>query len=198
MLDALTLIINESVMKIVQTIALTTALLSTASFAAQDAFSGHRVGAGFSTAEIDYVYSGYPNADLGSGLKLEYGYDLNRIFGFNASMDYITDDYSFSSIKYESKVTTIKLDSDIGYTFDLDGFNLKPYGAIGLARIIDKQTISDAQDSYTISRNDTSILMGAGVRAHFDFGLYSDLRFNFMMLDDYDIDQLSITFGYKF
>ncbi|MEF1227635.1 porin family protein [Vibrio fortis] len=185
-------------MKLLKPIALSITLISTSTFAAQDAFSGHRVGAGFSSAQIDYVYSGYPNADLGSGIKLEYGYDLNRIFGFNASMDYITDDDSFSSIKYESKVTTVKLDSDIGYTFDLDGFNLKPYGAIGLARIIDKQTISDSQDSYTISRKDTSILMGAGVRAHFDFGLYSDLRFNFMMLDDYDIDQLSITFGYKF
>ncbi|MDK9736207.1 outer membrane beta-barrel protein [Vibrio sp. D404a] len=185
-------------MNILKTIALTTAFFSTASFAVQDAFSGHRIGAGFSSAQIDYVYTDGHSADLGSGLKLEYGYDLNRIFGFNVSMDYVTDDYKLLNYDYESKVTTIKLDSDIGYTFDLDGFNLKPYGAIGLARIIDKQTVSDSQGSYTISRNDTSILMGAGVRANFDFGLYSDLRFNFMMLDDYDIDQLSITFGYKF
>ncbi|MDK9759266.1 outer membrane beta-barrel protein [Vibrio sp. D173a] len=185
-------------MNILKTIALTTALFSTASFAVQDAFSGHRIGAGFSSAQIDYVYTDGYSGDLGSGLKLEYGYDLNRIFGFNVSMDYVTDDYKVLNYDYESKVTTIKLDSDIGYTFDLDGFNLKPYGAIGLARIIDKQTVSDSQGSYTISRNDTSVLMGTGVRANFDFGLYSDLRFNFMMLDNYDIDQLLITFGYKF
>ena len=34
--------------------------------------------------------------------------------------------------------------------------------------------------------------------AYFDFGLYTDLRFNFIMMDDYDIDQLSFTVGYKF
>ena len=172
--------------------------LSTTTAIANTDYSGHRVGLGFTSSEIDHLNSNYSNSDLGNGLKLEYGYDINRIVGVNISIDTSKDDESYYGLSYDSKVSTFKIDSDIGYAFLLDGFNIKPYGTIGVARVEQKLTFKEPGDSITLKDKETSLLLGTGVRANFDFGLYSDLRFNFIMMDDHDIDQLSITFGYKF
>ncbi|WP_192890010.1 porin family protein [Vibrio bathopelagicus] len=161
---------------------------------AQKDYSGHRIGFGIVSSEVDHLDSDFSRSDLGSGLKLEYGYDINRIFGINISSDTSKDDNNFEGFEYETKVSTIKVDSDIGYAFFLNKFDIKPYGAIGLARVEEKITVH----SGSIKSNSTSLLLGTGVRANFNFGLYSDLRFNFIMMDDYDIDQLSLTVGYKF
>ncbi|MEC7308143.1 porin family protein [Vibrio sp. BS-M-Sm-2] len=174
------------------------AVASTSSAFAQQDFSGHRIGLGVTSSEIDNLDSNDSNSDLGNGLKLEYGYDINRIIGVNIAMDTSKDDESYAGYGYDSKVSTFKLDSDIGYAFFLDGFSIKPYGAIGLARVEDKLTLKEPGNSMTLKNTETSLLLGTGVRANFDFGLYSDLRFNFIMMDDYDIEQLSLTVGYKF
>ena len=189
----------ESVMKLFK-IATTIIALSTATAAyANTDYSGHRVGLGFTSSEVDHLDSDYSNSDLGNGLKLEYGYDINRIVGVNISMDTSKDDENYGyGYGYDSKVSTLKIDSDIGYAFLLDGFNIKPYGAIGIARVEEKLTLKEPGGNINLKNTETSLLLGTGVRANFDFGLYSDLRFNFIMMDDYDIDQLSITFGYKF
>ncbi|WP_286295725.1 porin family protein [Vibrio apostichopi] len=181
-------------------IATTIIALSTATAAyANTDYSGHRVGLGFTSSEVDHLDSDYSNSDLGNGLKLEYGYDINRIVGVNISMDTSKDDENYGyGYGYDSKVSTLKIDSDIGYAFLLDGFNIKPYGAIGIARVEEKLTLKEPGGNINLKNTETSLLLGTGVRANFDFGLYSDLRFNFIMMDDYDIDQLSITFGYKF
>lgn len=185
-------------MKLLKTIA-TIIALSTATVAiANTDYSGHRVGIGFTSSEIDHLNSDYSNSDLGNGLKLEYGYDINRIVGVNISMDTSKNDESYHGYGYDSKVSTFKIDSDIGYAFLLDGFSIKPYGTIGVARVEKKLTLKEPGDSITLKDKETSLLLGTGVRANFDFGLYSDLRFNFIMMDDHDVDQLSITFGYKF
>jgi opacity protein-like surface antigen len=116
----------------------------------------------------------------------------------NISSDTSKDDENYEGYGYETKVSTIKIDTDIGYAFFLNGFDIKPYGAIGLARVEEKLTLSTPNESRSIKDNNTSLLLGTGVRANLDFGLYTDLRFNFIMMDDYDIDQLSFTVGYKF
>lgn len=170
---------------------------TTAAYANTD-YSGQRVGLGFTSSEVDHLDSDYSNSDLGNGLKLEYGYDINRIIGVNISMDTSKDDNNTNGFGYDSKVSAFKVDADIGYAFLLDGFNVKPYGAIGVARVEEELTLIAPGERLTFKNKETSLLLGTGVRANFDFGLYSDLRFNFIMMDDYDIDQLSITFGYKF
>jgi len=170
---------------------------TTTVFAKQD-FQGHRVGMGLSSGDISHYSGNFPSSDLGSGLKVEYGYDFNRIIGLNISLDKNTNDLSLGNDKYESDVTTFKADADIGYAFFLDGFSLKPYGAVGLARIKDEESYYISGHSWTWSNSNTSLLIGAGLRANLDFGLYTDLRFNFMIVDDYDLDQVSITVGYKF
>ncbi|MCG9546206.1 porin family protein [Vibrio sp. Isolate33] len=185
-------------MKLFKTAATIIALSTTTAAYANTDYSGHRVGLGFTSSEVDHLDSDYSNSDLGNGLKLEYGYDINRIVGVNISMDTSKDDESYYGYGYDSKVSTFKIDSDIGYAFLLNGFSIKPYGAIGVARVEEKLTLKEPGGSITLKDKETSLLLGTGVRANFDFGLYSDLRFNFIMMDDYDIDQLSITFGYKF
>ncbi len=185
-------------MKLLKTVATIIALSTATAAIANTDYSGHRVGLGFTSSEIDHLNSDFSNSDLGNGLKLEYGYDINRIVGVNISVDTSKYDENYWGIGYESKVSAFKVDSDIGYAFLLDGFSIKPYGAVGIAHVENKQTIKDPSGSMTLKDKETSLLLGTGVRANFDFGLYSDLRFNFIMMDDYDIDQLSITFGYKF
>ena len=185
-------------MKLLKTVTTVIALSTATAAIANTDYSGHRIGLGFTASEIDHLNSDYSNSDLGNGLKIEYGYDINRIVGVNISIDTSKDDESYYGLSYDSKVSTFKIDSDIGYAFLLDGFSIKPYGAIGVARVEEKLTLKEPGDSITLKDKENSLLLGTGVRANFDFGLYSDLRFNFIMMDDYDIDQFSITFGYKF
>ncbi|MBW3697907.1 porin family protein [Vibrio sp. T187] len=185
-------------MKLFTSIATVIAVTAATNVLAQPHFQGHRVGVGVSTGYQEHYLSSYPSSDIGSGLKLEYGYDINRIVGFNLSFDKNTDEIKSNNNKYESNLSTLKVDADIGYTFKFQELSLKPYGAIGLAHIKDKWTVSSSGGSSSISATDTSILSGVGLRANFNFGLYTDLRFNFMMIDDYDLNQTSLTVGYKF
>lgn len=185
-------------MKLLTTALTVIAITSASSAYAQKDYSGHRIGFGIVSSEVDHLDSNFSRSDLGNGLKLEYGYDINRIFGVNISSDTSKEDENFEGYGYETKVSTFKIDTDIGYAFFLNGFDVKPYGAIGFARVEEKITLNTPDGSASIKDNNTSLLLGTGVRANFDFGLYTDLRFNFIMMDDYDIDQLSFTAGYKF
>ncbi|HEY7866705.1 MAG TPA: outer membrane beta-barrel protein, partial [Psychromonas sp.] len=61
-------------------------LFSAASVSADD-FSGSRVGLGISQTDLTVEDDGYEvwDDDYGNGFKLEYGYDFNRIVGFDVS-----------------------------------------------------------------------------------------------------------------
>ncbi|MEH6454100.1 MAG: outer membrane beta-barrel protein [Psychromonas sp.] len=50
----------------------------------------------------------------------------------------------------------------------------------------------------SISFKETSVVVGFGARLNLDLGLYADLRFDYMVIDDIDTDQASFTLGYKF
>ncbi|GLS90973.1 hypothetical protein GCM10007916_20400 [Psychromonas marina] len=185
--------------KITMKLAVITALSFSSSLLAEQIVSersnyqGHRIGLGISSGTIGDI-DGAESIDIGNGIKIEYGYDLNRIFGFNASLDKNKDDMNLYGSRYEYDLSSFKVDTDIGYAFFFDNFTVKPYGAIGLAHIKEKNTINDL--SYTASEN--ALLLGMGVRATFDFGMYVDLRTNYMILEYIDLDQLSLTVGYKF
>lgn len=150
--------------------------------------SGHRIGLGYSNTDLVVGYSGL---DWGDGIKLEYGYDINRIVGINLSYQ----NNSNSAFGADIDGNNVKFDTDLGYMFSLDGWSIKPYGAVGLVRV--DETISFANytpDSFT----ETSLMGGLGVRATLDMGVYADLRYDFYNVESVDMDQLSITFGYKF
>jgi len=175
-------------------------LMASTSFATEptvlvDDYSGHRIGGGFSSTKL--VDGGY-GMDWGKGLKVEYGYDFNQIVGVNVSYAKNKDDASSGGESFELDGSMFQVDADIGYAFRLDGFDIKPYGVIGLARANEELTFNGPNDSYSISFKDTSVVMGFGGRLNLEFGLYADLRFDLMNIDGIDTDQTSFTIGYTF
>ncbi|CZF87006.1 porin family protein [Grimontia marina] len=163
-------------------------------------FSGHRAGVGFISADIENVYG--ERVDWGNGFKLEYGYDISRIFGVNMSYSNTSDSVELiaDGKRYGTnlKTNTYKLDADIGYTFDLNQFYVKPYGVIGLASYKDKYEFHAGDAGSTSSSySDTAIYVGAGVRATFNDTIYTDLRID-RLTDDAFTDHFSLSIGYKF
>ncbi|MGF1749622.1 MULTISPECIES: porin family protein [Vibrio] len=150
--------------------------------------SGHRVGLGYSNTDLVIDNSGL---DWGDGIKLEYGYDINRIVGINAS--YQNNNGKTGNLEIDG--SNYKIDTDLGYMFTLDGWAIKPYGAVGLIRANETQTRSNGK---TFSNKETSLMGGFGVRANIDMGLYTDLRYDFYNVNNLNTDQLSLTVGYKF
>ncbi|MGF1696859.1 porin family protein [Vibrio lamellibrachiae] len=176
---------------------ITAALLSTPALA--NTFeSQHRVGLGYASTDL-YFSDTDSSLDWGNGIKFEYGYEFNRIVGINTSYSQNNETF-FSGFKMEG--SSFKLDTDIGYKFLLDGFSIKPYGAIGVIRYSEKYTISNGVDSASESWNDTNLFIGTGVRAEIGQNFYTDIRFDFTYfndgIDDVDYDQFSWTVGYKF
>ncbi|MFH0262723.1 porin family protein [Vibrio barjaei] len=164
------------------------AATSTGAFANAD-FSGHRVGIGASN--LKFAYSG-ASWDIGTGVKVEYGYDFNQIFGINAS--YTWNQNTFDE-HLDYKARTLKVDTDIGYAFDVGQAWVKPYGVVGLAFVSDE---ANTTDLGKLTGNDTSVYLGVGVRAQLDMGLYADLRYDLPTFDVLEADYLSFTVGYKF
>lgn len=150
-------------------------------------YTGHRVGAGLSGVTLsDHGF----DLKMDTGFKLEYGYDINNIFGVNTS--YAMNSKSALGVDYD--FNAFKVDTDIGYTFDLGDLWLKPYGAVGLVFGNDK--VSDNRDS--ISASETSLFLGMGLRAQSKMGVYADLRYDINSYDLVDVDSLSFTVGYRF
>ncbi|MEH0742790.1 porin family protein [Vibrio cholerae] len=170
-----------------------TSVLATGSVLAD--IQGHRIGVGFNNTKIEDAL--YDEDYKVSGLKLEYGYEFNSIVGINLS--YTKGKETFYEY-FESDTSTLKIDADIGYTFQLDNsLAIKPYAAIGLVKLKEKFNAFD----YPIdSWSDNALFVGLGTRATFAEHFYADLRLDYMNLDDDGddifVDQFSLTFGYKF
>ncbi|MGF1764798.1 porin family protein [Aliivibrio kagoshimensis] len=167
---------------------------------ADDDYQGHRIGAGFSTTAV-YLDTLFTNDwyDYGSGFKVEYGYDINRIFGINLSYETNKDAVSISNLSSSMDGTTFKINSDIGYAFLLNGWAIKPYGSVGLVSYKEEGRVSCGSNCSINSKySDNTLSLGAGVRAHLDSGLYADFRNDFFVTDNEDIAQLSLTLGYRF
>ncbi|MGF1719897.1 porin family protein [Vibrio kyushuensis] len=176
---------------------ITAALLSTPALA--NTFeSQHRVGLGYASTDL-YFSDTDSSLDWGNGIKLEYGYEFNRMVGINTSYAQNNESFGYG---IEMEGSSFKIDTDIGYKFLLDGFNIKPYGAIGLIRYSEKLSVPIGSTEVSGSWNDTNVFIGTGVRAEIGQHFYTDIRFDFTYFndgkDDVDYDQFSWTVGYKF
>lgn len=183
-------------MKIALTTLISASLLSVPALA--NSFeSQHRVGLGYSQTQVaDWISD--DTVDWGNGIKLEYGYEFNRIVGINVSYATNSDDENVGGVKADIDGSKFQVDADIGYKFDLDGFSLKPYGVLGFARQSEDNSISYSGEKWTESYNDTSFVVGLGGRAEFGQHLYTDMRFEFASYDSMDYDTFSWTVGYRF
>ncbi|MEH6454082.1 MAG: porin family protein [Psychromonas sp.] len=161
--------------------------LSSFSFAAEDV-SGHRVGAGYNKVK-DVTYSDY-SYTRGTGIQLEYGYDINKVFGLNVA--FATHNENAAGLDLDG--FSFKLNSDIGYTFVFDSFSIKPYGAIGLINLHEEYSYG----SLDYSGSESSLTLGIGTRAVINKHFYADIRYDITALEHVDLDILSFTVGYKF
>lgn len=167
---------------------LTAPIFSLSAFASTD-YNGHRVGLGYN--KVTDVTYGYDTYTRGTGMKLEYGYDFNHIAGINVSFASHSDSY----YGFELDGMTFKVDTDLGYAFDInEDFTVKPYGTIGLASLAEDYSYM----GYGTSANEATLFLGAGVRANIGSHLYTDMRIEWAAYEQVDIDVFSLTFGYKF
>ncbi|USD40567.1 porin family protein [Vibrio sp. SCSIO 43135] len=184
-------------MKAALTALIATSLLS-ATTLANSFESQHRVGLGYTKTSVDFLEAS-ASGDWGNGLKLEYGYEVNRIVGLNVSYGKNKDSATDGVNTFKLDGSTFKLDTDIGYKFILDSFNVKPYAAIGIARY--NEEVSIEQIGY--KWNENSLILGFGVRGEIGRHIYSDIRFDYAGFDgdlwgNADFDQFSWTVGYLF
>ena len=169
-------------------------LFSAASVSADD-FSGSRVGLGISQTSLSEEEYGIEVADgdHGDGFKLEYGYDFNRIVGFDVS--YETNEDTEKRVKLEGG--TFKVGADIGYAFPIKDVFLKPYGKIGFVSY-SQDIISDSGKS---KQKDNSGFAGLGLRFQYSH-FYADINLDYYILEEDEFDsrftQTALTAGYKF
>ena len=137
----------------------------------------HRLGVGYSStdAEVMGINFGY-----GDGIKLEYGYDINRYIGIHVSYEQ-NDEGILSG-------DTLKLGGDIGYTFYHEEFSIKPFISGG-AYLYDENFYDDSGAYW-----------GFGARATYK-NFYADVRQDYFDMEDQnigvDIEQFSFTIGFK-
>lgn len=174
-------------MKKLKLLLITIPFISSFSFATEDV-SGHRVGAGYNKVK-DTTYGG-DSFTRGTGIQLEYGYDINKVFGLNAAFA----THNESAVGLDLDGYSLKLNSDIGYTFIFDSFSIKPYGAIGLINLHEEYSYG----SLWHSGSESSLTLGIGTRAVFNKHFYADIRYDITSLEHVDLDTLSFTVGYKF
>ncbi len=153
--------------------------------------SGARIGIGYSDTNVEDL-SNY-DLDFGSGIKIEAGYDIDRVFGVHTSFEWNEGSRDFVTIKG----MTWKLGGDIGYQFDAGAMlQVKPYAMLGMASYHHETksvfgTMSfDSIDFYT----------GFGLRATSKQGVYVAVEYSYTPeVNTYiDMYQLSATVGIKF
>ena len=169
------------------------ASFATSSFAAEDysdEFSGHRIGIGWSKFDFE-------NADYGSGLKLEYGYDLNKYVGFAVSIAFNDGDDAYQNLYADWEGTSLKFGADLGKAFETENGFIKPYFALGLMSYSEDGRICSGSSCISGSASETSIYYGFGLRGEVS-NIYLDANIHFAELDGFDTDQLAFTVGYKF
>lgn len=195
-----------------------------------DEHSGWRVGGGYisnsssvsgSYKEIDnnQVETHTGEAQAEDGFFIEGGYDFNKIIGvkftasktgFNATDD-DTGNNQTNLDDYKADTKSLSISSDIGYTFNVGNFDIKPYGEVGYQTSTHEVVYTDyygsGSDVDEFTAGSSGAIYGLGVRATYNDNWYSDL--NLMKFDtsaeiddryDTSIDnaQLRISLGYKF
>ncbi|WP_052737549.1 porin family protein [Grimontia sp. AD028] len=176
-----------------------------ASFGAQaNDFSGSRIGAGYNLTAgtyVSYELKGinYGHNSTGDGFNLTYGYDFNQMVGLNISY-YETSGDKRRYDHYEFEGSSFLVDADIGWTFDMGGWSIKPYGAVGLG--YHKMDVTRTSPSETVksdSFSETGFLFGVGARAQFNNGAYLEVREDILIgVDHTDSSRFALIAGYKF
>ena len=158
------------------------ALFSTASVLADD-FSGSRIGIGYSKTSIEDEQD---VSESGKGIKVEYGYDFNRVIALDVSYETAND--SFDNIT-DAEGSTVKVAADIGYAFYSEKVFFRPYGKVGF--------VSYSEGDY----EEQSAFIGLGLRYQY-IDVYADLGVDTFILDnngeDYTFVETAFTIGYKF
>ncbi|MDB1125960.1 porin family protein [Vibrio algarum] len=183
-------------MKTLFTTLISCSLLAAPTFA-NNFDSQHRVGLGFSKTKINEYFTD-STVDWGKGIKLEYGYEFNRLVGLNVAYTKNKDSESNYGVSSDIDGFNIKIDADIGYKFYLENLNIKPYGLIGLAHHNEENSLSWDGGKLNETYKDTSIVIGLGARAEFGAHIYTDMRVDYAIYDDADYDTFSWTIGYRF
>lgn len=207
---------------------LSISLCLTSGFAIADD-TGWRVGAGAGLNSLTSTQNGTTtqedgdvksfDSEAGQSFVIEAGYDFNKIVGVKAAISKGTAESTSNKVTpdgttyvdindYES--TTMTLSTDIGYTFETQHLDVKPYAEFGVA--VNSTDISEIDygvspsgeigetvtDSSTAG--DTAGFAGVGVRTTFNNGIYADI--NALKYDaDNSLDneiQTRLTVGYKF
>lgn len=191
--------------------------------------SGWRVGAGVGLNSLISTQNGTTtqedgdvksfDSEAGQSFVIEAGYDINKIVGVKASISKGTAESTSNKVTpdgttyvdnndYES--TTMTLSTDIGYTFQTQFLDVKPYAEFGVA--VNSTDISEIDyglspdgaigetESDSSTAGDTAGFAGVGVRTTFNNGIYADV--NALKYDaDNSLDnevQTRLTVGYKF
>ncbi|GAD88433.1 MULTISPECIES: porin family protein [Vibrio] len=152
----------------------------------------HRVGVGYNSTNTSEWLT--KSDKWGDGIRLEYGYELNEILGINLSYSQNKDTFLLAEHTTDLDGYNIKIDTDIGYKIHMNGFAIKPYGILGLARQSETRTLNSTKYRF----NEISFVTGAGLRADLNQHLYSDFRFDFSRYDDNEYYTVSWTLGYLF
>ncbi|WP_295891729.1 porin family protein [uncultured Vibrio sp.] len=170
-------------------------LLSTASTAiANQEFGGFRIGGGLSISATDYLGVNQFYTVDGSGLRLEAGYDINKIVGISV----INENSSGSWYNEELDTRTTQITADIGYAFETSTAYLKPFGRIGLGVINGTAELNRSYGTVSESVNESGIVLGGGFRSQFKTGFYTELSSAILVTEWADQYQFSATLGYKF
>ena len=183
-------IINEGLLmkKVILGISLLASFFYT-TLACADDFTGLCFGVGYSHTWATLVTEDASDyEDQFKGIKLESGFDINRIIGIDAS--YETANESLDNVTNDSGAdgNIIKVGTDIGYAFYSEKVFFKPYVKVGFVSVDD----------------DNSVFAGLGLRYQYS-RVYADLSSDYFFIDgdDATIDYLSylqaaFTIGYKF
>lgn len=177
---------------------LTASLLSTSflthalSFSLNNNFKpSARIGIGYSDTNVeDFINQ---DLDYGSGIKIEAGYDINRVFGVHTSLEWNEGSEGFVTIEG----VTWKVGGDIGYQFDAGKMlQVKPYAMLGVANYSQETHALFTKASF----DSTDLYTGFGVRATSKQGLYAAVEYSYTPEVNTHIDmyQLSVTIGMKF
>ncbi len=150
-----------------------------------------RIGIGYSDTNVEDFTN--QDLDFGSGIKIEAGYDINRVFGVQTSLEWNEGSQDFVTIEG----MTWKLGGDIGYQLDVDKkLQVKPYAVLGVAYY--------SQETHSIlptkSFDSTNLYTGFGLRATWEQGLYAAVEYSYTPeVNTYiDMYQFSATIGMKF
>ena len=180
--------------KVIFGMSLLSALFSTTAFSesiSENDFPGLRVGVGYSNTSIDLVSDDTSGSASGKGFKVEVGYDINRVIGFDASYEMVNDSLGNISNDAEVDGSTIKVGAEIGYAFYSKQAFLKPYINVG--------AVSFSDEDY----DEQTVYGGVGLRFEYH-NFYTDISVDGYYLDTDDGDdyykfiQSAFTVGYKF